>query len=84
MSKKETKSKQGKQVKPKLKIKVNINDQEVIYDEYMLAAMISDLITRVNNLELHTKSILDAMEEASKVVPKNELKLPDFNNLKLS
>jgi len=69
MSKKQ-KEDYGGQVKPKLKIKVNTaSGEEQIFSEYNLAAMLSDQIIRVNNLEQQMKALLDGMTKATEDVP---------------
>ena len=58
----------GGQVKPKLKIKVKVNNEDRILTEYELAQMISDLTSRQSQMEQALKGIMDAMEAASKGV----------------
>ena len=83
----------GGQVKPKLKIKVNINGEQKILTEYELAQMISDINMRQSQMEQALKGIMDAMEAATKevgtpkevnnVTPVNygTLKLPKLNTV---
>tara|TARA_B110000285_G_C14791235_1_gene453116 strand:+ start:108 stop:464 length:357 start_codon:yes stop_codon:yes gene_type:complete len=83
----------GGQVKPKLKIKVNINGEQKILTEYELAQMISDINMRQSQMEQALKGIMDAMEAATKEVgqPKDvnkgtpvnysTLKLPKLNTV---
>lgn len=56
----------GGQVKPKLKIKIQLNGKEDYLNEYDLAQMISDLNVKVMNLSQQNKAITDAMSAATK------------------
>tara|TARA_R110000796_G_scaffold1739_2_gene7129 strand:+ start:1421 stop:1687 length:267 start_codon:yes stop_codon:yes gene_type:complete len=84
MSKKEKEEFDG-QVKPKLKIKVNTPTGEVQYfSEYNLAAMLSDQIVRVNNLEQQMKGLLDGMAKATEDIPQpGVLNMPQASEIKI-
>lgn len=85
-------SKSKAQAKPKLKIHAKTADgKDIVINEFDLAAINADLATRVHNLEMHVKGIIDAMNAATQEVtgtqfagnqPKQaELKLPKLNNV---
>tara|TARA_R100000951_G_scaffold68514_1_gene57801 strand:- start:988 stop:1320 length:333 start_codon:yes stop_codon:yes gene_type:complete len=61
MSKKKESSASEGQVKPKLKIKVNFNNQQHILNEYDMASMISELNVKVMHLSQAVNGITDAM-----------------------
>jgi len=83
MSKKQ-KEDYGGQVKPKLKIKVNTaTGEEQIFTEYNLAAMLSDQIVRVNNLEQQMKALLDGMAAATEQPQQTTLNMPKIDDLKI-
>lgn len=72
------------QVKPKLKIKVNTADgKEQIFDEYTLAAMLSDQIVRINNLEQQMKALLDGMASVTEQPEKGTLNMPQIPKVDL-
>lgn len=72
------------QVKPKLKIKVSTPDgKEQIFDEYTLAAMLSEQIVRINNLEQQMKALLDGMASVTEQPEKGTLNLPTVSDLKI-
>lgn len=58
----------GGQLKPKLKIKVQLQDQVHYLTEYDLAQMISDLNVKVMQLAEQNKAIMDAMSAATQGV----------------
>jgi len=74
----------GGQVKPKLKIKVNTaSGEEQIFSEYNLAAMLSDQIVRVNNLEQQMKALLDGMTAATEQPQPGVLNMPKASEIKI-
>ena len=83
MSKKQ-KEDYGGQVKPKLKIKVTTPTGETQYfSEYNLAAMLSDQIVRVNNLEKQMKALLDGMAAATEQPQPGVLNMPKASEIKI-
>lgn len=67
---KKEKQEYGGQVKPKLKIKIQIAEGEGVKDHYLneydLAQMISDLNVKIMHLTQQNKAIMDAMSAATK------------------
>ena len=84
MSKKQTEGLYKGQVKPKLKIKVTTPDgKEQIFDEYTIAAMLSDQIVRLNNLEKQMKALLDGMASVAEQPQQTTLNMPIVSDLKV-
>lgn len=83
------KSNYGGQVKPKLKVKVIINDEEQYLNEYDAFTMISEVKQQIAQLSQAVKGIMDAMEAATAEVsePKVQstgptpIKLPKLNKV---
>jgi len=82
------------QVKPKLKIKVDFNNQQHILNEYDMASMISDLNIKVMHLTQAVNGITDAMakiagqakvgnitQHSTEPVQVPEIKLPTLNKV---
>lgn len=74
----------GGQDKPKLKIRVMLNDEEKILNEYDLASMVSDLNVKIAQLSQSVNGIINAMQAATQQVsaPKeSKLSLPKLKTV---
>lgn len=71
------------QVKPKLKVKVTIKDEQHTLNEYDAFQMISDLNAKVVQLSQAVNGILDAMEAATQQVTTQTDKQPSVATLNM-